>query len=156
MAITRFQQTPELMPPLFDDMFGTFSRFAAGMRRPETDVIETEGVIRVVCELPGMRADDIDVSLENNVLTINGEKKQEREEQDERGTWHLTERRWGRFSRSFVLPREVEQDKIRARYKEGVLAVEIPKTERARRRRIDIQAESGDGQAHQVETRAGA
>jgi HSP20 family protein len=145
MPITRFQPTPDLFRPLIDDMFGPFNR-VSGLRGPDTDVIETEHDIRVVCELAGMHAGDIDVSLENNVLTISGEKQAERSEEDERGTWHLNERRWGRFTRSFVLPREVEQDRIRARYQDGVLTVEIPKTERARRRRIDIQDASREAQ----------
>ncbi len=113
------------------------------LRVPDADVMETEGEIRVVAELPGLKAEDIDLSLENNVLTIRGEKREERSESDERNTWHLSERRYGRFSRSFVLPREVEQDRIEARFEDGVLTVTIPKSETARRRRIEITG--GDG-----------
>ena len=72
-----------------------------------------------------------------------GEKRQERSEDDERNRWHLSERRYGRFSRSFVLPRDVESDRIEARFEHGVLRVTVPKSEKARRRRIEIQGEDG-------------
>ena len=124
-------------------------RMEGMLRVPDADVMETENEIRVVAELPGLKAEDIDLSLENNVLTIRGEKREERSEGDERNTWHLSERRYGRFSRSFVLPREVEQERIEARFEDGVLTVTIPKSETARRRRIEIT--SGDGGARRVE-----
>ena len=94
-------------------------------------------------EMPGMKADEIDIGLENNVLTIAGEKHQQRTEEDERNTWHLTERRYGQFSRSFVLPRDVDADAIQADFEDGVLRVVIPKSEKARRRRIDVSSGAG-------------
>lgn len=149
MAITRYQPASDLFRPLMDDFFAPFNRMGSSMRTPDTDVMETEDHIRVTTELPGMRAEDIDVSLENNILTISGEKKAEREESDERHNYHLTERRWGRFSRAFVLPREVEADRIEASYRDGVLTVSIPKSERAKPRRIEIR---GNGETQQVES----
>ncbi len=101
-------------------------------------------------ELPGMRREDIELDLENNVLTIRGEKREER--QEEKDTWHLSERRYGTFSRTFILPRDVEQEQIRAHFEDGVLSVTIPKSEKARRRRIAIQ--DGGGQKR-VETKTG-
>ncbi len=89
------------------------------------------------------------------MLTISGEKQEERREGDENSTWHLSERRYGRFSRSFVLPRDVEQDRIQARFENGVLQVTIPKSERARRRRIEIRSGSGNGQTPWVEAKTG-
>jgi HSP20 family protein len=148
MAITRYQPTSDLFRPIFDDLLTPFGRMGSSMRVPDTDVIERENEIRVVCELPGMHAEEVELSLENNILTISGQKEERREERTEQDTYHLSERRWGRFSRSFVLPREVEQEQIRATFQDGVLTVVIPKSERARRRRIDIQ---GDGQTRQVE-----
>ena len=76
--------------------------------------------------------------MENNVLTISGEKTDERVQGEKGDTYHLSERRWGRFSRSFVLPREVDQERIEAEFRDGVLTVTIPKSEKARRRRIEI------------------
>ena len=148
MAITPYRSTTDPFRPLFDDLFGNGNRLNSLMRTPDADVSETENEIRVVVELPGMRPDDIQVDLENNVLTISGEKREERTEGDDQNqTWHLSERRYGRFSRSFVLPRDVEQDQIRAHFDNGVLSLTIPKSERARRRRIEVQGSSGNGQA---------
>ena len=86
MAITRYRSTGNLFRPFFDDLMSPMGTF---VRAPETDVIERENEIQVVSELPGMRADDIDISLENDVLTINGEKREEREEGGEKDTYHL-------------------------------------------------------------------
>jgi len=89
---------------LFDTFFGNTGRTASGtslMRAPETDVVETEKEIRVVTEMPGLKRENIEIDVENNVLTIRGEKREERTEGEE-GRWHLAERRYGTFSRSFV------------------------------------------------------
>jgi HSP20 family protein len=146
MAIKRYQPSTDLFRPFFDDMLTPFGRMGSSMRVPDTDVVEGENEIRVVCELPGMSAEEVDLGLENNVLTISGEKREEREEGGETDNYHLSERRWGRFSRSFVLPREVNQDQIRAHFENGVLTVTIPKSEKARRRRIEIRGGNGGQQ----------
>lgn len=155
MAITPYRSSTDMLTPMFEDILRPMAdwggRMSGLLRAPEADVVESEDQIRVIVELPGMRGEDIELDLENNVLTVRGEKRQEREE--EKDTWHLSERRYGRFSRSFVLPRDVEQEKIEAHFQNGVLDVTIPKSERARRRRISI----GDGGGHQrVETRSGS
>lgn len=140
MAITQYRPASDLFAPFFDDFLSrpVGGRTSNLMRAPEADVLETEKEIRVHLEMPGMRGEEIDIGLENNILTISGEKSQERVENDEKNTWHLTERRYGKFSRSFVLPRDVESDAIEASFEDGVLKVVIPKSERARRRRIDV------------------
>jgi HSP20 family protein len=133
---------------LFDTVFGNVGRAANGnslMRAPETDVIETEREIRVVTEMPGLRRENIELDVENNVLTIRGEKREERTE-GEQGRWHLAERRYGTFTRSFVLPRDVDSDGIQASFQDGVLTVTVPKSEKARRRRIEIGGEAGQPQ----------
>ena len=107
------------------------------MRAPETDVFETEHAIRVVTEMPGLTRENIEVDVENNVLTIRGEKREETR-QEEGTKYHLAERRWGTFTRSFVLPRDVDADNIQAEFENGVLTVTVPKSERARRRRIEV------------------
>jgi HSP20 family protein len=144
MALTMARPT-DLFSTVFDNFFAPlmserFGRLSWTLQAPPADVVETENDIRVMVELPGVRLEDIQVDLENNVLTVSGEKKEERREGDERDVWHLSERRYGRFSRSFVLPRDVEADKIEARYENGVLYLTIPKTEQARRRRIEIRS----------------
>lgn len=133
---------------LFDTFFGNAGRTANGnslMRAPETDVIETEREIRVVTEMPGLKRESIDIDIENNVLTIRGEKREQRTE-GEKGRWHLAERRYGTFTRSFVLPRDVDADNIQAAFQDGVLTVTVPKSEKARRRRIEIGGEVGQQQ----------
>ncbi len=151
MAITRYQPTTDLFSPLFEGFptpwWGGLGRMGNLLRAPDADVVETENEIRVMVEMPGLHPEDVEVSLENNVLTISGEKKEEWTEGEEGNTWHLSERRYGRFSRSFVLPRDVEQEQIQARFDNGVLYVSIPKSERARRRRIEISGSNG-GNGH--------
>lgn len=141
MSITRYQPSSDLFRPLLDDFFAPLSRMGSTMRTPDTDVVESENEIKVVAELPGMSAEQIDVSLENNILTISGEKEETRERQGEKAQYHLSERRWGRFSRAFVLPREVESDRIEAVFKDGVLTLSIPKSERAKPRRIEVSSQ---------------
>jgi HSP20 family protein len=138
---------------MFDQLFGNAGtpRSAASlMRAPETDVVETEREIRVQVEMPGLKRDNIEVDVENNVLTVRGEKREERTEGQE-GRYHLAERRWGTFARSFVLPRDVDADHIQASFEDGVLTVRIPKSEKARRRKIDV---GGTAEAQQVGTGA--
>lgn len=133
---------------LFDTFFGNAGRPANGnslMRAPETDVVETEREIRVITEMPGLKRENIDIDIENNVLTIRGEKREQRTE-GEQGRWHLAERRYGTFTRSFVLPRDVDADNIQASFSDGVLTVTVPKSEKARRRRIQIGGEAGQQQ----------
>lgn len=141
MALTPYRPSTDLFRSVFDEVLGPMQgwggRMADMMRMPESDVVESENDIRVVVELPGMKPEDIDLDLENNVLTISGHKQEEQRNNND--TWHLSERRYGKFSRSFVLPRDVDQEGIQARFDNGVLSVMIPKSEKARRRRIEIQ-----------------
>ncbi|HEU0014528.1 MAG TPA: Hsp20/alpha crystallin family protein [Longimicrobium sp.] len=149
MAIS-MNPTLDVFGPLFDDALlplASGRRMGAALAVPHADVAETESEIRVWMELPGLRPRDVNVDLDNNVLTVSGEKQATRSEGDERHTWHLAERRYGRFSRSFVLPREVDADGVRAEFDNGILTVTVPKTERARRRRIEIR---GAGQTQSL------
>jgi HSP20 family protein len=141
---------------LLDQVFGNTGARTGGnlMRAPETDVVETEREIRVHVEMPGLKRDNIEVDVENNVLTIRGEKREERTEGQD-GRYHLAERRYGTFARSFVLPRDVDADAIQAAFEDGVLTVRIPKSEKARRRKIDIGANAGSQQVGGGETQNG-
>ncbi|HSJ75574.1 MAG TPA: Hsp20/alpha crystallin family protein [Gemmatimonadales bacterium] len=107
-----------------------------------TDVSEDENSLRITMELPGVDPNDVRLSLENNVLTIRGEKKQQIDDNSERV--HRFERTYGMFERTFVLPNTVDTDRIDARYENGVLHVGIPKAERAKPREIRVNA-SGSG-----------
>jgi HSP20 family protein len=106
---------------------------------PSLDLSETKNDLVVKAEIPGIDPKDIDISLSNDILTIKGEKKQEREEKEENN--HFIERSYGAFSRSIRLPREVQSDKIDASYKNGVLKVTLPKSEEAKKREIKIKVE---------------
>ncbi len=105
---------------------------------PSIDVDENEKEFTVTAELPGMEEKDINVTLENNILTIAGEKKEEKEEKDENRNRYHAERCYGSFSRSVSLPEEIKQDKIKAKFKNGVLSINIPKDESAEKKRISV------------------
>jgi HSP20 family protein len=103
---------------------------------PACDVSEDKDVVKIVAEVPGVRPEDVKISLENNLLTIRGEKKQDAEEKNERV--HRYERSYGAFERTFSLPSTVDPDRIVADYQHGILTVSIPKVERARPREIPV------------------
>src|SRR5204863_8080157 len=103
---------------------------------PAVDIFETEAEIIVKAELPGMEQKDITLHLENNVLSLRGERKFEKEAKDE--NYHRIERSYGAFSRSFSIPATVDDENIRAEYKDGVLNIVLPKKEQARPKQINI------------------
>src|SRR6185312_2873399 len=103
---------------------------------PACDVFEDQDAVKIVAEVPGVRPEDVKISLENNLLTIRGEKKQQAEEKSERV--HRYERTYGSFERAFSLPTSVDPEKIEASYANGILTVTIPKAERARPREIPV------------------
>jgi HSP20 family protein len=111
-----------------------------GMWNPALDVSETPKQVVVKAELPGMDPKDIDISLHDNVLTLKGERKQEKEEKEE--NYHRVERSYGSFMRSFRLPAEVAADKVNATYKDGVLTVKLNKTAKSAAKKIEIKAGS--------------
>jgi len=117
---------------------------------PAVEVSETADEIRCTFEVPGVSPDDISITLDDNVLTIEGNKnkKIEHEERaggrDAGGEYHLAERRYGRFTRSFTLPRQVDVERVGATYENGVLTVVLPKRADAKPRRVAI---GGAGQA---------
>jgi HSP20 family protein len=113
-----------------------------------TDVSEDEAALQISMELPGVDPDNVRLSLENNTLTIRGEKRQQVDENNERV--HRFERVYGIFERTFVLPNTVDPDKIEAQFDNGVLTVRIPKSERARPREIRVSS-TGSGSS-QVRT----
>jgi HSP20 family protein len=105
---------------------------------PAVDVSEDKNTVKIVAELPGVRSEDVKLSIENNVLTIRGEKKQEVEENNERV--HRYERTYGSFERAFALPNSIDPDKIEARHENGILTVLLPKAEKARPREIPVKS----------------
>jgi HSP20 family protein len=105
---------------------------------PNVDIYESEKELVVKVEIPGIDPKDVELNVENNVLTISGERKLEFD--DKRENYHRVERAYGSFSRSFSLPRLIDEDNIRADYKDGVLTVYVPRHEKARPRQISISA----------------
>jgi len=129
------------MNRFFDDFFGSaLERWDEGLTdrpwRPAVDVRETDTTYEVTAELPGLSKKDVEITFENGVLTFKGERQFE--ESGDEGNFHRLERRYGAFSRSFVLPTEIETEKVDAKFKSGVLTITLPKAERARSRKIDI------------------
>lgn len=120
----------------FDDSMPTPA--SAGAWLPAVNVEETAEELVLTAELPGLTDDDIEIELENSVLTIRGEKAAEREEGDESKKYHVWERSYGSFQRSFTLPRTIAADKIEADFENGVLHVRMPKAPEAKGRRIAI------------------
>ncbi len=110
-----------------------------------TDVSEDADGIQISMELPGVEPEDVRLSLENNILTIQGEKRHQSDQKNER--IHRFERTYGTFERTFVLPSTVDPDKIEAGYENGVLGITIPKAERAKPREIQVKSSaSGSSQ----------
>ena len=106
---------------------------------PSLDVSESKDKLIVKTEIAGVDPKEIDIKISGDVLTIKGEKKEEREEKDE--SYHLMERRYGAFSRSIQLPIEVEEKKIKANYKNGVLKITLPKSEKSNAKATKISIE---------------
>jgi HSP20 family protein len=103
---------------------------------PTVDIIENDSAYLVTAELPGVRKEDIHITLEEGVLTIAGERKQEQTEKARK--FHRVERSYGSFTRSFRLPDNIDAEKIEARFRDGVLAVAVAKSETARPRHIEV------------------
>jgi len=110
-------------------------------KAPAVDVTDTEKTYEVTAELPGMDEKNVEVKFANGVLTIKGEKKEEKEEKQK--DYHLSERRYGSFQRSFTVPDGVDADKIEATFKNGVLTVSLPKTLEAQKKEKQIAIKKG-------------
>jgi HSP20 family protein len=133
------------MDAMFDNFFRSFDmepfESRLGAFTPKVDVVESDKEMKITAELPGIDEKDIDVSLQNDMLTIKGEKKEETE--DKGKDYYRMERSYGSFSKTIALPIEVETDKVEARFKKGVLSITIPKTARtvAETKKIAVKVE---------------
>ncbi len=126
------------MDRLWENFFGErpLTRMWEREWAPSLDLSETKDNFVVKAEVPGIDAKDIDISLTGDVLTIKGQKKHESEEKEE--DYHLVERSYGSFSRSVRLPAEVESNKIKASYKNGILNITLPKSEKVKAKEVKI------------------
>jgi HSP20 family protein len=142
----RWMPTGDPLRDRLDRLFGqTFGDFLSPQateevsnRRwmPAVDIRESEDALSLLCELPGLKREDVTITLENNVLTISGERKFERDEKQD--DFHRIERAYGSFTRSFTLPSNVKYDKVEATFQDGVLHITLPKLEESKPRKIEI------------------
>jgi HSP20 family protein len=143
MAIVRWRE--------IEDMFDRYARtvgqpqvggqeaVATGDWAPRVDIAETEKAFVIKAEIPEVKKEDVKVIVDNGVLTIRGERKQEREEKGKK--YHRVERYYGSFTRSFTLPDNVDETKIKATFKDGMLNLQIEKTEEAKPKTIEVKVE---------------
>lgn len=149
MALVRFRRDPLLSPwhdmadmqnrirHLFAEPFPGVRMFAEPVGwSPAVDVTESDGNLVVKAEVPGMEKDDVEIDLQDNVLTLRGEKKQEQERTE--GEMHVWERSYGSFQRAFTLPCRVDEDKVTAEVKNGLLTITLPRAAEARGRKIEV------------------
>lgn len=124
---------------MFDDFFSTSpTALFDSDWLPTVDVEENEKEIHVKAEMPGLEEKDINVILDRNILTISGEKKEERDEEDKDKKYVLSERRFGSFSRSIILPEGIKTEEINAKFTKGVLNIRIPRDEKQQPKKIEI------------------
>jgi HSP20 family protein len=137
------------MNRLFDDVFrgtatGPTESYGAGFAPAHMNVSETSDELRITAELPGVSPDEVEITLDNDVLTVRGEKRFEKK--DERENFHFVERSYGTFQRSLRLPFPVDAEQVHAAYDNGVLTIALPKSKaQERARRIQIQGRAGQG-----------
>lgn len=133
MTLIKFNPFKELetlserMKSLFDELPTAFTWDFTSNFYPRVDISEDENNVYVTAEIPGVDKKDVKVTLQDNVLTIEGEKKSE--VKDEKKNYYRIERTYGSFCRSFVLPAEVDPDKVKAKYENGMLMIEAAKKE---------------------------
>ena len=156
MALSPFRGFYDMqseMNRMFDEVFGNLARTSGGGRQrgevpsrwaPALDVLQEDGDIVVRAELPGVKQEDVDITLQNGVLSISGERRAE--EQKEGSGYYVRERRYGSFQRSMTLPEGVDESKIRARFQDGVLEVRVEGAAAVREpKRIQIEGGGSSG-----------
>jgi HSP20 family protein len=151
-ALSQRQPSPVAQSPLrglvpkawFDELFDQFftgdGNQVSDLMKVHMDVAETEQAFEIKMDLPGVSSKDIDIQVDNNTLTVRGQRTAESEEKNEKKQYHRVERYSGTFSRSIVLPLAVNEDEAAAEFRDGVLKIVIPKSENAKPRRINIKS----------------
>jgi HSP20 family protein len=145
MAIIRWDPFRDLvtlrekMNRLFEDTLpfrGEEKELIAGSWTPAVDIYEKENALVLTTELPGLDEKDIEIKIEDNSLTLKGERKFEKETKED--DYHRIERSYGSFSRSFTLPRYIDEDKINAEYENGVLKITMPKKAELKAKKVKV------------------
>src|SRR5262245_26793965 len=148
MALARWTPYRDMMTirdemnRVLNDVFGRGgsdeSAWPSGAWAPPVDIYETDNALVMKAELPGFSKDDINIEMKDNTLVIRGERK--REDEVKEGNYHRMERVYGAFQRSFLLPTTVDQEKVKASYKDGILELRLPKVQAAQPKRISVSA----------------
>lgn len=128
---------------LNEDGYGTWN--------PAVDIYEDQNGLLIEADMPGMKASDFELSVENNVLTLRGQRKFEK--QSDEGNYHRVERSYGSFTRSFTLPATVNVEQVAADYRDGVLKVSLPRREEAKPRQIQVQINTEAEKARAVDAK---
>jgi len=148
MALARWNPNRDMMSVrdemsrVLNEVFGRGasdeSAWVSGAWTPPVDIYETDEALVMKAELPGFSKDDIGIELKENTLVIKGERKHEDEVKE--GNYHRMERSYGAFQRAFMLPMTVDQEKVKASYKDGILELRLPKVQAAQPKRIAVSA----------------
>ena len=157
MVVTRWDPFRELtsLQNRVNSLFQDFGRTGqdelttTGSFVPPVDVYEDEHKVILKLEIPGINQDDVDIRLENNTLTVRGERKFEKEEKEE--NFHRIERHYGSFARSFTLPNTLDPESVTANYENGVLKIELAKRAEAKPKQIKVNIGSGKTLSKTVE-----
>jgi HSP20 family protein len=143
--IIRFEPAREMvslrdaMDRLFDDAFmRPSSQMGSNWQAPAVDMYQTDDEIVIKAALPGIKADEVQISVTGEALTLKGEVKQEEETQEK--AYHIREQRWGAFERTIMLPTDVVADKAKADFEDGILTISLPKAEEVRPKTITVKA----------------
>ena len=129
----------DAMDRLFDDAFmRSSSLISSNWQAPAVDMYQTNNEIVIKAALPGIKADEVQISVTGEVLTVKGEVKQEEETKEK--TYHIREQRWGTFERTITLPTDVVADKAKADFEDGIFTISLPKAERVRPKTITVKA----------------
>ena len=139
MKLVKYNPTRDMVTfsNVFDRFFDNFGYYESDVVwKPIVDLAENEDGYEVYAELPGLKKDEINISLKENVLTLTGEKKHE--DESKKKNYHRIERRYGKFERSFHIPKNIKSEEIKAKFKNGVLTISIPKAEEAKPKEISV------------------
>ena len=141
-TLIRYETPFESLADVLDEVLGESffdrpGREISSTRWPSVDITEEEGAYTLRADLPGVEKKDVNISVDNGTLTIEGEKKQEHEKREKDRYYHF-ERSYGSFRRAFSLPESVDSGKIKASFRNGLLELTLPKTEAAKPRKIDV------------------
>ena len=157
MVVTRWDPFRELssLQNRVNSLFQDYGRsgqdeLTTGSFVPAVDVYEDEHKVTLKLEIPGVNQEDVDVQLENNTLTVRGERKFEKEEKEE--NFHRIERRYGSFVRSFTLPNTIDTENVQASYENGVLKIELSKRAEAKPKQIKVNITGGKTLGKTVES----